>query len=148
MSATRISARLRRSVRQRAGDRCEYCLLGHADAYFSHEPDHVIAEKHKGATVFENLAWACFDCNRFKGSDIASLDPVSGQLVPLFNPRGQQWSDHFQLAGGVIVALTPTGRATERLLKLNLPARIEVRETLIGAGRYPPEHSASNRREG
>jgi hypothetical protein len=139
MSTTRISARLRRNVRERASERCEYCLLADADGYFSHEPDHVIAEKHGGETVFDNLAWACFDCNRFKGSDIASLDPISGKLVSLFNPRSQRWSDHFQLAGVVIVALTGTGRATERLLKLNLPARIEVRETLTRAGRYPPE---------
>lgn len=144
MNTTRISAHLRRNVRERAGERCEYCLLADADGYFSHEPDHVIAEKHGGATTFDNLAWSCFDCNRFKGSDIASLDPASGELVPLFNPRTQRWSDHFQLAGPVIVALTAMGRATERLLKLNLPARIEVRETLARVGRYPCEKPASN----
>ena len=86
MTASRVPAALRRGVRERAGDRCEYCLLAQDDAYLSHEPDHIIAEKHGGETTFENLARACFDFNRFRGSDIASFDPESGQLVPLSNP--------------------------------------------------------------
>ena len=139
MSANHVSAGLRRRVRERAGDRCEYCLLAQDDAYFSHEPDHIIAEKHGGETAFENLAWACFDCNRFKGSDIASRDPRSGELVPLYNPRTDSWDEHFEVDGGAIRALTATGRATERLLKLNLPKRVEVREALSQGGHYPPE---------
>jgi hypothetical protein len=80
---------------------------------------------------------ACFDCNRFKGSDIASLDPTSGRLVRLFNPRTDAWEEHFQVQGGRIRPLTDVGRATERLLKLNLPARVEIRATLTRTGRYP-----------
>jgi hypothetical protein len=75
--------------------------------------------------------------NRFKGSDIASLDPTNGSLVRLFNPRTDRWEDHFQMEGGRICALTATARAMERLLKLNLPARVEIRETLKRAGRRP-----------
>jgi len=132
-----ISAGLRQRVRRRAKDCCEYCLLAEEDAFFPHEPDHIIAEKHGGATTAENLALACFDCNRFKGSDIASLDPLSGSLVSLFNPRTDGWNDHFRIYRGEIRALTAVGRATERLLKLNLPARVEIRATLARAGRYP-----------
>ncbi len=137
MSVTRIPAAARRLIRRRAANRCEYCLLAEADAFFAHEPDHIIAEKHGGATTAENLALACFDCNRFKGSDIASLDPVSRKLSRLFNPRTDVWSEHFQLEGGRVIPLTPIGRATERLLKFNLPERIEVRQALTQAGRYP-----------
>lgn len=137
MSSSYISAALRQQIRERARQRCEYCLLSEEDAYFSHEHDHIIAEKHRGPTILENLAWACFDCNRFKGSDIASIDPVTGQLVPLFNPRTQRWNDHFIVQGGTIVALTAVGRATVQLLRFNLPDRIEVRETLARTGRYP-----------
>jgi hypothetical protein len=128
MTPTRISAALRREVRERADERCEYCLLAESEAFFPHEPDHLIALKHGGETVSSNLALACFDCNRFKGSDIASLDPITGALVALFNPRTQRWSDHFQLRGGVIVPLTPVGRVTEKLLQFNLLSRVEVRE--------------------
>jgi HNH endonuclease len=77
---------MRRQVRARAAGRCEYCLLADADTFFPHEADHIIAVKHGGVSTGENLAGACFDCNRFKGSDIASLDVVTQALVPLFHP--------------------------------------------------------------
>lgn len=132
-----IPAPLRQRVRRRAQHRCEYCLLSEEDAFLPHEPDHIVAEKHGGETTPQNLALACFDCNRFKGSDIASLDPMSGKLMPLFNPRSDAWETHFQVEGGRIFATTAVGRATERLLRLNLPARVEVRATLARVGRYP-----------
>lgn len=129
MNRVRISAALRRQVRERARERCEYCLLAEIQAFFPHEPDHIISRKHGGQTVLENLALACFDCNRFKGSDVASVDPSSGALTSIFNPRLHRWSDHFQLHDGHIVPLTRMGRATERLLRLNLPHRVVIRRT-------------------
>src|SRR5687767_14594636 len=80
-------------------------LLAEVQAFFPHEPDHIVAFKHGGETVPENLALACFDCNRFKGSDIASVDPLSGDVTSLFNPRTQQWSEHFRLLDGRILPL-------------------------------------------
>jgi HNH endonuclease len=65
--------------------------------------DHVIADKHGGQTVLDNLALSCTLCNRRKGSDIGSLDSETGSLVPLFNPRTQKWADHFILEGAYIV---------------------------------------------
>ncbi len=122
--------------------RCEYCLLSEDDAFFSHEPDHIIAKKHGGETSLANLAWSYFECNRFKGSDIASRDDSSGDLSPLFNPRTDRWAEHFVLHGGTIQPLTAVGRVTAQLLKLNLPVRLEVRETLVAARRYSaPEDS-------
>lgn len=115
MSPSYVSSGLRREINQRAFGRCEYCLLSQEDAFFPHEPDHVIAEKHGGSTTIENLALACFDCNRFKGSDIASIDADTGNLVALFNPRTQEWNEHFSLGGGLIIALSPIGSATVRL---------------------------------
>jgi hypothetical protein len=112
-------------------------LLSEDDAFFPHEPDHIIAVKHGGTSGLDNLAWACFDRNRFKGSDIALRDAVSGELVPLFNPRMQRWSEHFRLESGRIIPRSPVGYVTAFLLKFNLPQRIEVRETLARTGRYP-----------
>ena len=137
MSRTRISAALRREIRERARECCEYCLIADSQVYFPHEPDHLIARKHGGKSVSENLGLACFDCNRFKGTDIASIDVVTGQLVGLFNPRTQRWSDHFRLEGGRVIPLTPTGRVTEQILRLNLPDRVDVRERLAAIGEYP-----------
>lgn len=132
MKRPRISAALRREVQERAGERCEFCLLAESQAFFPHEPDHLIARKQGGKTVSANLALACFDCNRFKGSDITSIDIGTNQVVRLFNPRTQRWSKHFRLEeAGRIVPLTEVGRVTETLLRFNLPERLEVRARLV-----------------
>ena len=128
MRRARISAALRREVRVRARERCEYCLLSESQVFGPHEPDHLIALQHGGETSSANLALACFDCNRLKGTNIASLDLLTGELVALFNPRTQKWTEHFQLNGIQIVPLTATGRATERLLQMNLRRRLKLRE--------------------
>ena len=141
MSPARISSTLRREVRERANGCCEYCLLPEEQAFFPHEPDHIIATKHGGQSTIDNLALACFDCNRFKGSDIASIDPASGELTPLFSPRTQEWGEHFSLEAGRINPRTANGRVTELVLKLNLPSRVEVREILTNIKRYPKRSS-------
>lgn len=124
-------------VRQRARGRCEYCLLHEDDALLGHEPDHIIATKHRGETREENLAWSCFTCNRHKGSDLASIDIETGQVVRLFNPRTDQWSVHFRHEGPLIIPLTPVGRVTEYLLQFNRPDRVWARQVLTLAGNYP-----------
>ena len=137
---TYIPTDLRALVLARARESCEYCLV-HADyAVLVHEIDHVIAAKHGGITEAENLAYACAQCNRFKGSDIATLDQHTGKVEPLFNPRRQRWQEHFRLDGPVIVPLTSIGRATERLLQLNQIDRILLRKELLSAHRYPYQY--------
>jgi len=137
VTAARISPALRKEVRERAQRCCEYCLLPEAQAFFPHEPDHIIATKHRGESTIDNLALACFDCNRFKGSDIASIDPDSRELTQLFNPRIEEWTEHFSIAGGLISPRTAIGRVTAVVLKLNLQSRVEVRELLASVGHYP-----------
>ena len=130
---------LRREVRQRARQRCEYCLLHEDDAFLPHEPDHIVAVKHGGPTSAENLAWTCFVCNRAKGSDIASVDPETGEIVRLFSPRCDEWTTHFLLTeDALLVGKTPSGRAASRLLQYNDPRQVEIRQILVDAGLYPP----------
>ena len=121
---TYIPTTLRRQVIERAGNRCEYCLLPAEVAFFPHEVDHVVAEKHEGATDIDNLALACWRCNRHKGSDLTSFDPQTRQLSPLFNPRTQLWSEHFAYERERIIGLTPEGRTTVTLLRLNSEERL------------------------
>ena len=140
MSTTYISAALRREVIERADQCCEYCRLSQDDIFFAFEIDHVIAEKHGGATRTENLCLSCPECNAFKGSDIASVDWAQGEIiVALYHPRQQRWDDHFQvdLTSGHIEALTETGRVTIFLLHLNNLDRIMDRKLLIDVNRYP-----------
>lgn len=122
---------------ERAGYRCEYCLLHEDDSYSPHQVDHIIARKHGGLSTLENLAYACLRCNAWKGSDIGSRDPATGQFVSLFNPREDNWGDHFKLDGFVIEPLTPQGRVTARLLQLNIDKRVVERRALMLVGRYP-----------
>jgi len=133
MSQTHVSAALRRIVRERARDRCEYCLVPEWVTFASHWIDHIIAEKHGGLKIIDNLANSCSECNQRKASDLTSIDPETGSIVPLFNPRRDSWFDHFQLVGGRIEPLTPIGRVTERLLQFNRLERVREREQLIGA---------------
>ncbi len=126
---TYVPATLRRQVIERAENRCEYCLLPAEVAFFPHEVDHVIAEKHGGATDIDNLALACWRCNRYKGSDLTSFDPQTRKLSPLFNPRKQAWTEHFANEGERIVGLTPEGRTTVSLLRLNSGERLSERRS-------------------
>jgi hypothetical protein len=137
MSQPRIPAALRATVRERAAGRCEYCRMPEAGTFFPHEPDHVIATQHRGQTEIENLALACLHRNRLKGPNIASVDPETNRIVPLFNPRTDQWFEHFRIEGGRIIPLTPVARATVALLNFDDPDREEARHKLWQVGRYP-----------
>jgi hypothetical protein len=138
MAQKYVPVALRRLVRARAGERCEYCLVPEQLTLAPHWVDHVVAEKHGGRTEEGNTALSCVLCNQHKGTDLASLDPETGLLTPLFHPRRERWLDHFRLAGARIEPLTPTGRVTVRLLQLNHPDRMEERELLLRLGLLPP----------
>ncbi len=122
---------------QRGGYRCEYCLLHEDDAVLPHELDHIIATQHGGQTTAENLALSCWDCNHVKGPNLASVDPLTGQIVQLFHPRHDRWAEHFRFEGARIVGLTPKGRVTVFLLQFNAPERVRQREDLQATGRHP-----------
>ena len=131
MSSTYISAALRRLVEKRASHRCEYCLLPDSLSLLSHEIDHVIVEKHRGKTVDGNLALTCWRCNRHKGSDLGSFDPETEEFAFLFNPRVQDWAEHFAFQdNGQIWGLTPEGRTTVLLLQINSSERVAERQKL------------------
>jgi HNH endonuclease len=105
-------------VWERAKDCCEYCLIPQTVALAKHQVDHVIAEKHGGETDTENLALSCTLSNQAKGSDVASINPETGDIERFYHPRCDRWSEHFQLleATGAIEPLTAIGRSTVRLL--------------------------------
>lgn len=133
----RPPAELRRQVTRRANERCEFCLIHQDDAIANHRIDHVIADKHGGPTTLDYLALARVLCNIRKGSDLSSIDPESGEVSSLFNPRTQEWSEHFSIEDVQIVGLTVEGRATVRLLQLNSFQRLAERRGLKKAGRFP-----------
>ena len=119
-------------VYDRANRYCEYCLISETLALSSHQIDHIIAEKHSGETVETNLALSCSICNKNKGSDIASIDPETGEVVRLYNPRKDRWEDHFKLQteSGTIQPLTAIGRVSVRLLQINRAECLTQRKLL------------------
>lgn len=126
-----MNARLRQLVRKRADFQCEYCRLReNVMAKISFHVEHIVAVKHGGDDDPRNLALACDRCNLHKGSNLAGIDPADGKMVALFHPRIDQWNDHFGWAGLEIDGKTPIGRATIRVLELNSPRRLRVREWL------------------
>jgi hypothetical protein len=128
---------LRRQVRERARNRCEYCHLPQQLTVLTHEIDHVIAKKHRGAAKDENLCLACYYCNGYKGSNIAGVDPKTGRITRLFNPRHDDWAKHFQWRGPLLLGRTAIGRVTIEVMRINLPDRVAHRRMLINAGLFP-----------
>lgn len=133
---------LRRRVVQRAQGRCEYCQLPMAYAPDLFEIEHVIPVSHGGQTTLDNLALACSTCNRYKGARRKAQDPQTGRAVPLFNPRRQHWSRHFQWSEDFteILGRTATGRATVEGLRMNRDSIRRLRAALYALGLHPAQH--------
>lgn len=140
VETTRVSAELRTLVVERARDRCEYCLSPARYATQRFSVEHVLPRTRGGQTVLENLALACQGCNNHKYNHTETVDPVSGLIVPLYNPRRDYWSDHFAWSADllIIVGLTPTGRATVAALLLNRAGVANLRRLLLLVGEHPP----------
>jgi 5-methylcytosine-specific restriction endonuclease McrA len=118
---------LRRFVRQRANGHCEYCRLAQESEPLPFHVEHIIARQHEGGDSAENLAVACNHCNLHKGPNLSGIDPETRQTVQLFHPRTAKWDQHFASEAGIIIGLTPVGRATVRLLKMNAMGRVQLR---------------------
>lgn len=131
-----ISEALRGLVEERLGKRCEYCLFPQEFALHKHEPDHIVPIQHGGESTEDNLCLACMRCNRYKGPNVGSFDPETGKLVPFFNPRKQQWSEHFKLENAFIIPLTAEARVTVKIFHMNDKARLEERQQLLEAGLF------------
>lgn len=112
-------------------------LVPEDSAWLTYEIEHIRSEKHNRLTVAENLAFACPDCNGYKGTDLGSIDDETGVLTPFYNPRTQNWNEHFYIDNGWIRPLTATGRVTVTILKFNLPNRVDERRNLLPVGQYP-----------
>jgi len=129
-----MNPRLRSQIRRRAGFRCEYCHLPESVAELRFQVDHVVAEKHGGATASENLCWACFRCNSHKGPNLAGLDEQTGEMARLFNPRADAWSVHFRWTGPKLLGKTAIGRTTINVLCINRIDTVLLRRSLMAEG--------------
>ncbi len=113
--------------RGRAAYACEYLSHSQATSLIPFHVEHIVSRQHGGSDDPGGLALACDRRNAYKGPNLSSIDPETRAVVALFNPRADLWSKHFVVRGGQIEGLTPTGRATVRLLNMNAARRVELR---------------------
>lgn len=128
----KIPQNLRNEVALRANFRCEYCQIPDIDSYYGFQIDHIISRKHDGKTELDNLAYACPDCNRYKGSDLGTYLNQSTNFIRFFNPRIEEWNDHFLIDNsGQIIGTSEVGKATVKIFSINHPDRIIERRILL-----------------
>lgn len=140
MARSKIPESIQEAVRQRSDQLCEYCHAAERWQYVRFPVDHVILVQSGGVDSLDNLALACFHCNRKKSVPRTGLDPESGEEVALFNPRQDTWSTHFIWSndGLRIVGLTAIERATIARLELNRDRVLNIRAADKEVGRHPP----------
>ena len=138
---TPIPDDVRQQVVNRAGNRCEYCQAPLA-IVVEMEIDHIIPQSAGGPTELDNLCLACAGCNGYKLAFQEAEDPETGEIVPLYNPRIQNWNAHFVWHddGTLVIGLTPIGRATVARLRMNREPMVEARLLWVQAGWHPPQH--------
>ena len=127
------------AVAARAGHRCEYCRAPEAIFNFPFEVEHIIPSAHGGTDEDVNIALACRACNVSKADALTGADEGSGADAPLFHPRRSAWADNFSVEreSGLIVGLTPTGRATVARLQMNRPLQLAARLQWTRLGLFP-----------
>ena len=102
-----------------------------------HHVEHIIARQHGGSDDPSNLALCCHRCNLNKGPNLSGIDPIDGDLTRLFNPRHDEWTEHFAILGDRIEGTSPVGRTTVYVLGMNEPGRRRLRLEQITRGKFP-----------
>lgn len=140
MSNSHVSQAVRRKIAELAQHRCGYCLTSQKISGAQMHIDHIVPQSRGGTSDEQNLWLACAWCNSYKSDKIYATDPITQQLVSLFNPRTQPWSDHFTWSEENIhiIGLTPIGRATVVALNLNNEYILPARRHWVLAGWHPP----------
>ena len=128
-------------MRERAGLRCEYCHALETWQYVEFTVEHLVPLVAGGGGTPENLALACFACNRRKWDRCHGTDPETKLTARLYDPRKDVWNDHFTWSstGVEIIGVTDIGRATVAALEMNRERALRIREADVLLGRHPPE---------
>ncbi len=135
---SKIPEKLKIKLRKQAKNRCGYCLLPQSLNPTLLEIEHILPTAKGGTDNEENLWLACRLCNGYKATQTEAFDVETNQNIPLFNPRIQNWDEHFKWNNEYIVGKTACGRATVQALKLNNEIILQVRKKWLIAGWFPP----------
>lgn len=136
-----IAKARRQRVASQARFQCGYCRTQETVSGIPLTLEHIFPKAQGGTDAEENLWLSCRLCNEAKGVLVEAIDPQTGQLAPLFNPRLQVWSEHLAWSndGAYIIGLSASGRATVAALALNSDFRIRSRRIWVEAGYHPPD---------
>ena len=136
----KLSDSILQLIRQRANYLCEYCHSSEIWQYVRFSVDHIIPLSLGGSNEIDNLCLACLCCNRIKSNKLFAFDPKSGDQSPIFHPRQDRWNEHFIWSSNkiYIIGLTPIGRVTIEVLKLNQARVLYIRAADIAVNRHPP----------
>ncbi len=136
-----ISENLRNQIADNDKGQCCYCKTNAANSGIPMTHDHIKPISKSGENTFENICLACRSCNEFKSDLVEAIDPLSGEITSLFNPRIQKWSDHFVWSSDAtrIEGLTTIGRATITCLRMNNSVIIVARRRWAISGWHPPD---------
>lgn len=140
MTDNKLTTQLKETVKIRAVNCCEYCHSQEKFATQNFSIEHICPLSQGGQTNLDNLALACQGCNNHKYNKTQGKDPISGERVFLYNPRKENWSDHFSWSNDytLIIGLTPIGRVTVEVLRLNRKGLVNLRRILYAMGEHPP----------
>jgi hypothetical protein len=129
-------------VKNRANNYCEYCFSKEEFSPSSFAIEHIIPIAKNGTDDSDNLAYSCQGCNNFKYINTTSIDSLTGEVVPLFNPRSDKWIEHFKWSKDTLtlIGLSPRARATIDLLKLNRQSVVNLRRAIKSINEHPPSH--------
>jgi len=141
MPNSKIPESIRRKVKLRARNLCEYCLALGTFSFHPFPVDHIIPVSKGGDDDTGNLANTCQFCNSSKHDKTEAFDPLTGELVSLFHPRKHSWQQHFTWSEDFssVLGITPIGRATVACLKMNREEAINLRAALNAFGVHPPK---------
>lgn len=139
---TYLSEALRKQIETTDKRRCCYCLTSEENSGIAMTIDHIIPRSKGGDNRFENVCLACRSCNEYKGNNTTTIDPIMGENIPLFNPRQQQWKEHFSWSadGTKVEGLTPIGRGTVIALRMNHAVIVSARRRWVSSGWHPPSN--------
>lgn len=142
MSRYVISEEQKLTVVRRANHQCEYCKFPKDFSHDKFQFEHIIPLAKGGTSELDNLGLSCYTCNLKKWIHTASNDPETGKEARLFNPRNDNWEQHFKWSDDLseIIGLTPSGRATVLLLDMNRPGLVNARRALISHGVHPAQN--------
>jgi hypothetical protein len=134
--AIHVAESLRRRIDEADQRRCRYCLTAEANSGIRLTYDHITPVSKGGETTFENVCLACSACNEHKSDATHAVDPISGETVPLFNPRG------LASAGEGMTGARPVGRSAQARYGMTVLASIPPSSPRRGALDLPTPTTA------